>query len=345
MSAYKVFIKDCLDLDGMAVANTTCLSFSFSKDLLTSATSSFEVLDEIGNIKNGDILGLVDPYGTILYEGVVESFTAKTIQCKELLSIFNDNWLWHDPNEATIEEAIENIINSDFVNSSDSLIASKFPFTVSTTSTTTGTLEAQEANYVTNFESFLYGLYDQYGVIVDINIPFEASTPTITIHTATSATLKIGNNMWSILNLTPLTEVVQINKLSVYTTAGVLRDSYYCTVNGITNNDSDPLRLPVVKTKFIFDDSTPVADLVAENLQQEIYNHRITFDLLLNNNLYEFTDWKLGQTLDIWYNSDYYSSIFTAYQMSKTQGNDVTTVSVTCGKVRNKLTEVLNGQK
>lgn len=344
MSQYKVFIKDCLDLTGMAVANVTCLSFRYSKDLLTSATSSFVVLEEIANIKSGDILGLVDPYGTILYEGVVESFTANTIQCKELLSIFSDEWLWNDPAITTIEGKIQNIIENDYVNSSDSLVAQKFPFNVSTSSATIGTFEAQDVNYTVNFETFLNSLYDQYGVIVDIYVPFEAGTPTIDIHTATSVSIKVGNNMWAVQNLTPLTEVVQLNKLSIYDTTGTLRGNYYCTVNGITTNDADPLRLPVVKTKFIFDDDTPLADLVAENLQQEIYNHKITFDLLLDNNLYEFTEWELGQTLNIWFNSDYYSSIFTAYSVEM-QGTDVAFVSVTCGKVRNTLTEKLNGRK
>ena len=150
--------------------------------------------------------------------------------------------------------------------------------------------------------------------------------------------------MWAVQNLTPLTEVVQTNKLSIYDKSGVFRQNYYCTANGITTNDADPLRLPVVKTKFIFNDDTPTQDLADENLQNEIYNHRITFDLLLNSNLYEFTEWELGQTLNIWYNTDYYSSIFTAYTMQMDQGNDVTLVSVTCGKVRNTLTEKLNGR-
>lgn len=344
MSQYKVFIKDCLDLEGMAVANVTCLSFQFSKDLLTSATSSFTVLDEIANIKNGDILGLVDPFGTILYEGVVENFTANTIQCKELLSMFNDEWLWYDPSASTIEGKLQDIIETDFVNSSDSLIAKKFPFSVTADTSTAGTFEAQEENFVTNFESFINGLYDQYGVIVDINIPFEAGTPTINIHTATTVSLKVGNNMWAVQNLTPLTEVVQLNKLSIYDKAETLRGNYYCTVNGITSNDADPLRLPVVKTRYIFDDETPLEDLVAENLQAEIYNHKITFDLLLDSTLYEFTEWELGQPLDIWFNTDYYSSIFTAYSVDKQQGSDVAFVSVTCGKVRNTLTEKLNGK-
>lgn len=344
MSQYKVFIKDCLDLTGMAVANTTCLSFNFKKDLLTSATSSFVVLDEISNIKSGDVLGLVDPYGTILYEGIVESFTDTSIQCKEMLSMFADQWLWHDPNYSTIEEKLKSIIEDDFVNSSDSLIARKFPFTVTASSMTTGTFETQNANYVVSLESFINSLYDQYGVIVDINVPFNAGTPTIDIHVATSVSFKVGNNMWAVQNLTPLTEVVQLNKLSVYSTAGTLRGNYYCTVNGITSNDADPLRMPVVKTKYIFDDETPLADLVAENLQQEVYNHKITFDLLLNNELYEFTEWELGQPLDIWFNTDYYSSIFTGYAVNMQLGSDVAFVSVTCGKVRNTLTEKLNGR-
>ena len=48
--------------------------------------------------------------------------------------------------------------------------------------------------------------------------------------------------------------------------------------------------------------------------------------------------------IEIWYNSAYYSTLFTQYSMVKETNVDVAAVSITCGKVRNTLTERLNAQ-
>ncbi len=341
MYPYRVFIKDCLNLGGLPIANSVCLTFTIDRDLLSVATSDFTLLDMPTNIKEGDVLGLSDPYGTVLYTGVIKSI-GDNIQCRAITSIFNDNWKYHDTSDTTIEGKIKRIIEDDFINSSDPMVSDRFPFTVSVSSSTSGTIEAKDDTAVMDFQTFLMNMYDVYGVITDIKVPFNG-TPTIELKQATHSSIKVGNNALPIQNMTPLTEVFETNKLVIYDKEGTtLRGTFYTTSQGITTNANDPLRLPVTKTKFIFNTDDAVNDIKQENLQEEIYNHKITFDLLLNNGLYDFFDWELGMPIEVWYNGEYFNTIFTKYSMSKDMNVDVTSVSITCGKVRNTLTEKIN---
>lgn len=354
MSQYRVYIKDGLDLAGIPVANDICTSFSAERDLLSSAVSTFTLLNMDGNIKEGDILGLTDPFGVTIYNGIIQSISDNEITCVQMLGLFNDNWRWHDPNETTIEGKILSIISTDFINSTDPLLRKKFPFTVTATSNTNGTfvqhtetvddVEVESKTYVENLEEFFYTLYDQWGVIIDIQVPFRG-TPTITIGKASEGHVKVGNNALPITQMTPFTEVFTTNKLCVYNTDGsALRATYYGTPDGITTNANDPLRLPVVNTEFVFDSDGTLSDIVAERLQEEMLNHKISFSMLLDNNLWDFYSWQLGQPFDVWYNSQYFSTAFTAYSMAKETGKDSTVVDITCGKVRNTLTQIWNAR-
>lgn len=342
MYQYRAFVKDCLELDALPIANSICLAFTLNKDLLSTATSDFTLLDMPTNIKNGDVLGLVDPYGTVIYTGVIQSIGA-TISCREATAMFSDQWKWRDPSATTIEGKLKDIIDNDFAGSSDPMVADRFPFTVTASSSTAGTFDPQEPTYTMDFETLLMQMYNVHGIITEVSIPFEAVTPSITLKKATHSAIKVGNNVTPVRNMTPFTEVFETNKLVIYNAEGdTLRGAYYTTPQGITTNANSPLRLPVTKTKFIFDTDTPLDDIKTANLQEEIYNHRITFDLLLNNGIYDFYDWELGMPLEIWYNGAYYSTIFTKYTMTKEMNVDVAMVNITCGKVRNTLTERLN---
>ena len=345
MYQFRVFIKDALDLDDLPIASSVCLAFSITKDLLSVATSSFRLLDIPTNIKEGDVLGLVDPYGTIIYTGVINSIS-DTIQCRDITAIFNDQWKWWDPTgKTTIETKLKKIIEDDFVGSSDPMVADRFPFTVTATSTTSAGFETQEDTTVLDFQAFLMQAYDLYGIKTEIAIPYGTGTPTIDLKKATHASIKVGNNVLPVQNMTPLTEVFETNKLVIYTDDGLtLRGTYYATTGGVTTSSSSPLRPPVTKTKYIFNTDDALVDIVKANLQDQIYNHKITFDLLLNNGLYDFYTWELGMPLEIWYNGAYYSTIFTKYNLRKEINTDVAAVSITCGKVRNTLTERLNAR-
>lgn len=183
-------------------------------------------------------------------------------------------------------------------------------------------------------------------MIVDINIPFNQGTPTIEILKPSYGSIKVGNNVNVVRNLTPFTEVFETNKLVIYNQEGTtLRGTYYGTTDGITTNASNPLRLPVIKTTFIFNTDDSLDDIKNDNLQEQMLNHKITFDLILDNSIYSFYEWKLGMPIDVWYNGQYFQTDYTGYSMIKNENENLGSVQITCGKVRNKLTEILNGYK
>ena len=352
MQQYRIFIKDSLDLTNRPVSTVLCPSFNIKRDLMGSASSTFNPLEIDSNVKEGDILGLIDPYGSVLYTGVIKSI-GTNIQTQQLYELFNDKWKWYDPADTTIEGKIRTIIETDYTQSTDPHVVARFPYTVSTTSATTGTFEQHTVTvnqqevpsqkYVTNLNKFFYDLYEQWGVIINFHIPYEAGTPTISIGQATGDTVKIGNNVLPITSMTALTEIFETNRLFIYNKDGdTLRGAYYGTTGGITTNASDPLRVPVTKTQYVFDTDKDMDEIVSEHLQEEMLNHKVEFSMLLDNNLYNFWEWNLGQTIEIYYNGAYYSTLFTGYSMRKQEGGDLTTVDVTCGKVRNTLTDILN---
>lgn len=356
MLPYRVFVKSALDLSGVAIANEICTSFTIKRDLMGSVVSTFEVVAIPDNISEGDVLGCIDPYGTVVYNGVIQSIS-DNIQCQQMLSIFDDNWKWYDPPETTIEGKIEHIINEGFIRSDDPLLVQKFPYTVRVTSQTEGTFEQHmvtetvdgeqvekvSQRYVQNLEQFFEDLYNQWGVIVDVKVPFNATAPTITIGQATTVPVKVGNNALPITTMMPFTEIFETNKLCIYDKTGeTLRAVYYGTTDGVTDQASNPLRLSVVNTQFVFDSDKDIEDIVNERLQAQMLNHRITFTMVLDNNLWNFFDWQLGMPFQVWYNTQYFSTVYTAFEMSKTTNGTLTTVDITCGKVRNSLTAIFN---
>lgn len=340
MRPYRVFFKDCLKLNEMAKGEVVCLSFNIERDALETATSSFTVKSVPDNVNEGDVLGLVDPYGTILYLGVINSIDERVINTSQIESLFNDNWLYWSPSTSTIETAIMSIIETDFKGSDDPIMSSKYNFTLITETSTSGSLISEDQ--VINFEQFIYEMFNSFGVRLYFDIPYSSGTPKITIANRTYETMKIGNNVQAITSFTPTTSVQELNKLKIYSSENVYRGTWYMTPNGATDDEEDPNRLPVVNTQFVFSDD-PIDDIVAEYFSTEMYNHYIEFQMLLDNKLYDFYSMELGTPLQIFLNEDYYESIYTGYSLSKEENGGLDYAIMKCGKVRVALTSKLLG--
>lgn len=338
MREYHVFFKDCLALSQMAKAETTCLSFSIERDALESATSTFGVDGVPTNVNEGDVMGLVDPYGVILYLGVVESMEENSIQCTQIESLFNDNWLYRVPNVTYLEDAIADILTGDFKQNEDVLMQQKYNFTITAETHTRGSLVSEDT--VVNFETFIYSLFNSFGIRLYFDIPYGAGTPTITIAKRTYTSFKVGNNTRATTLFQPTTEVAQTNKLIVYSQDNVYRDTYYLSQDGVGTDSSEPTRLPVIRTEYVFSDD-PMEDIVAQYLNENLYNHYIQFDMLVSNNLYDIFSWELGQPVEIWINAEYFDSIYTGYSLSKEERAGFDYITVKCGKVRTRLTSRL----
>ena len=344
MYLYRGYVKDALDLTNVPKAFIVVPSATVRRDLLTSANSTFNVMNVPSNIDNGDILCLYDPYGQVVYQGVVNQILDTQIQCTQIQSIFKGTWLCETSPQDYLEHEIAVILEryakgyiSDTVN--DHLMVQKYPFTFTYEGSNTSNLPTFEPQTIQDMESFIYSLFEKYNIVLEFDIPF-SGTPTCKVKTVNYSAYKIANNNHAIANISPTTQIAQNNKLVVYSSEGVYRGSWFATSEGITQNASDPLRLKTINTVIQFTDDE-IDPIVASNLPSEMYNHKLTFTLLLDQKLYKWEDWKIGQPLDIWFNSQYFKSIFTGYEFSF-QNVEPTSVNITCGKVRTSLTSKLS---
>lgn len=336
---YRGFIKNINALNGNAIGTSglRIQEMKIKRDILTKASSTFVVVEIPNAASEGDVFGVYDDYGNIVYEGVITSIEDNEIQANQIVALFDDKWLWNDPQETTLEQTIKTILTEDFVNNEDTKIANTFSqFNITTSSSTELYLLSQEEKTVKNFMSFIYELYENYGILIDINIGYRGQ-PTINIGVPSFTKLKVSDNNNSIRNLNVVTETAQTNKLIVYSNDGkTQRGIYYATTSGITDDSSALNRLAKVNTNIVFSDDE-IGTIIADNLSEEMYNHKITLDLVLNSKLYKWEDFHLGQLFDIFYNGKVYESVLTGYTINVQNDGKADIVNLTFGKVRQTI--------
>ena len=342
---FRLFFKKLTDLTGKSLASTEfrVLNFEIKRDLLTKATSRFEIINVPSAIEVGDVVGMYDSFGTIVFEGIVNLIEDNTVQAEQMYDIFNDTWLWNNPQQATIEETLKSILVNDFQNNRDTLMASIFSsFDITTSSSTNLTLQSEDDRYQTPFASFLYEIYEKYGIVLNINVSYSEGRCNIDIGVPNYNRLKIANNVFAFRNFDIISEVYETNKLVVYSeSTGDYRGEWFTTSTGITSDPQALNRIPKMKTEIVFSDDD-IDTLKASSLRNEIYNHQIEFDLVFDNKLIPFTDLRLGQGADIYFNSDYYDTILTGYEYSMSNNNDGNeTIRLKFGLVRTSLTNKL----
>lgn len=356
MNEYRAYVKDQKAINQKPYAFLVVTAFTIRRDLLASATSSFDVLEIPSDVSNGDLFVLYNPKGQVIYQGIITLIEEYSIECSQIQSFYKGNWLYHQyPQEGTIEGEFAYLLGQfahGYINGSsyqDTLIyQEKAPLLVSDVSSTNGNLPTKDDNYIVDMESFIYELYKDYGILLEFDIPYgtwnigDVNGGKVSIVKPNYTTLKIGSNAQCITNISPITEINETNKLVVFGTNGTYRTTYvFTTTNGIVE---EPIvnvgRYGVVNQQIIFSDDD-INDLISANLPSEMYNHHLSFELLLDNQLYDFNDFKLGQQMDIWIGEDYYSTIFTAYEMTKEVNENPTMVKIECGKVRTSLTKKL----
>lgn len=338
---YRGFIKDNQNLAGQSLGSPDLriLSMTINRDILSKATSDFEVVSVPDAAAEGNVFGVYDDYGKTVYIGVITSISGNVIQTDQIISLFDDNWLWSNPAAVTIEQTVAEIIQNDWATNIDSMlqnIFSQFSITAGTNAVQLS-LPTQEENFVTNFMEFIFQLYEAYGVLLDIDIAYNDTTPTITVFKPSYQKIQLGNNTNAVRNFNITTETFETNKLVLYSKDGTTyRGSWYGTTSGITTNSAAGNRLPKINTKYVFSDD-PEDDIIGDNLQDEMYNHKINVELVLANKLYNFDDFKLGQEFDIFYNDTYYNSILTGYKITVDSEGKADIVTLVFGKVRYSL--------
>lgn len=359
---YRGFIKDQMYLTDKPKAFVVIDYFDLKIDKLTKATASFNVYNMPKNIDDGDILVVYDPMGTVLYNGVINSIQGKIIRTSNMESFYKGEWIYNIHPSTYLEDEIAwllreysqgKIYKSSWV---DPQVAQRLGgitirtigdnFSPSISVKLPSDLNDQGTENLTQYdmETFIYELYEKYNVIFDFTINFEGEN-FVDIKVPNYTKIKVGNNMYGIQNMSPVTTVEETNKLIIFSMDKIYRTTYIATKNDIVKQPSSTAnRFNITNTKIVFSDDAE-SDLVASNLPTTMYNHKLTFDLIVKNFVYQFGDFNLGGELDIYDGDDYYDSVLTGYEISKASNQNITKVKFVCGKIRNKLTQMLTLKK
>lgn len=337
---HRLFFKDRLNPAGAVKSVARIVSYTIEKDALVCKNSTFTVDTVPLNVNEGDIAVVVDQFGTNVYEGIVmRSDSLSEVECEQMQSLFRDAWIYDKTSATTIEQTILNKINGRFRNSTDPREYAAFnPWQMSVSTSTPGALISQAANTVVNFDDFLYQMFDKFLIVPCFSVPFSESNPTITIGKSIKPKVVLGDNSRYVFDVRTVIEIAEVNKLVIFSASGAYRTTYYSSNNGIVADASELSRLSTVNTSYVFSDDS-LSAIVALNLSSDMYNHKIEVDLALNSGPYDFWDFELGQTFDVWTNGHYFNTILTGYKIEKSDGLDITVTTLTFGKVRTKLTD------
>lgn len=350
---YRCYVKDQLALTDPPKAFMVVDTFEVRTDYLTNATSSFTVHSMTSDVNEGDILVLYDPTGTTLYQGVIDSIEDLTIDCSQMQSFYKGTWIYNVSPQNFLEHEIA-VLLQDYADGKlyrssyvDRHVAQRLGgITIDYVGSTTVNLPTEvddEGNDEMNtydMEEFIYELYQKYQIEFDFEINFSGANY-VHIRVPSYPAVKVGNNMFAIQDMLPITEIEETNKLVIYAQDKTYRTTYVATKNGIVEAPSSSVnRFNITNTEVVFSDD-PVADLVANNLPQTMFNHKIEFTLIIKNFLYEFGEFNLGGELDIYYGGDYYNSVLTGYEITKESNQSIVSVHFICGLVRKKLTQLL----
>lgn len=367
---YRCFIKDQMKMWEKPKAFLRVDSFTVRTDLLTKATSEITVIEVASNINNGDVLVLYDPTGETLYTGVITSIDEKKISCSQIQSFFKGTWIYTQGNDTSrsdgyLERELRNVflyyIRGYLIpydtNWQDPVVRTRmggrnddlgtYTMDVNYVNSTLALLpsdvdENGNENYtVKDMEDWIYECYQTYGVIFKTTINYEGNN-SVDILVPNYTPLKVGSNMFAIKDMNPIEKVEETNRLVIYAQDKTYRTTYVARTNDtiVEQPASTANRFNIVNTKVVFSDD-PVNDLIASNLPSTMYNHKLTFSLLLKNHIYQAGDFNLGGQLDIYHGNDYYNSVLTGYEISKQSNQNITEIKMTCGMVRNKLTQML----
>lgn len=350
----RCYVKDQLHLTDAPKAFMVIDTFDIKRDVVTNAVTTLTVFEVAKNINEGDVLVVYDPFGTTLYQGVITSIEDTTIRCSQMASIYKGVWIYNVHPVTYLEDEIAWLLGQYALGKiyqsawDDPLVAQRLSgINIQSIGSTVAHLptdtddDGNEKLTQKDMEKWIYELYTTYGIIFDFEINF-SGTNYVTIKVPNYTKIAIGNNMFAIQNMAPITEVEETNRLIIFSKDKIYRTTYVATNSAIVEQPSSLAnRFNITNTKIVYSDDA-YADLVAANLPSQMYNHKLTFDLVINNFIYQFGDFNLGGGLDIYYGDDYYDSVLTGYEIRKERNQNITSVRFTCGKVRTKLTQRLS---
>lgn len=361
------YIKDSLRIGGTTKALLKLQKGDVKEDRITTANSSFTAYSIDDNVAEGDYIVLKNKKGKTMYKGVITSFKGNVITTKQMQGAYSGTFIYSIVDNFSsvryIEEQVKEVLNhysqGKLYGSSydDPLISGKLSsIDLQFVNSISGLLpsdkdeDGNEQYTSKDMEKWLYELYDTYGIVCDFDIPTQEGTPTLKIWKPNYTGLKIADGFECISNISPTTETQKTNKIVVYWKSEVegehraneYRDTYILTNTGIQREPiSIAGRLNVVNTKVIISDD-PIDDIVKANLNDTIFNHKLDFEVDLNSNLFSFDDLKLDVPIEVYDGLNYYNTLITGRSFSFDENDNISSLKIIGGKVRNSLTQKLS---
>lgn len=244
--------------------------------------------------------------------------------------------------EDTFAQALEQYVNGKMRDSSytDELVKERLShIEIKVSSQTQGAFLTREDTYICDMEEFIYSLYNRYQIQLTFDIPYQGKC-SVTIGKSNIGEIKVGNNTNAIVDISPITEVEETNRLIIYNEDGTYRATYVTKADGsrVKEPSGTANRFGIVKTSIVFSDDDD--QTLQWGYLPKMYNHKLTFTLrMLKNGLYKYDEFVLGMPLAVWKDTDYFSTVLTGKELSKEENAPISEVHYTCGTVRTKLTE------
>ena len=218
---------------------------------------------------------------------------------------------------------------------------------------------------VKNLEDYLMEMFDSFGAYVRsklvYRVPVGTQSPArhyiemMPYYIKQLNTILVSDNVENVKNVSISIEEAENTVLALYNSAGTTFKKFFGlkkngSIGSYDSNTSEGDLIDFIgysnfKLKIVCSDDKQ-STIVSQNISNAMFNHKISFDLDLDGSMFDIDSFELGQPINFYYQNKMYESVVTGLKFNIAENDDnIHSVSVTLGKVRNNLTSKLNLKK
>jgi hypothetical protein len=303
--------------------------FTIDMDYLSDNASVISLAEETF-AERGDLVAGIDERGGKLFFGCITAVdnTKKTISFKHPKELFRENILNFAKRGGTAEmpyvfdgvAAIAALLNA-FKKETGDTNPAHFPLRVETHGSAPGTVWTDDSDTI-DIVGFIGKLFDEQNIVVDVWIDFETMEAIADIRKNVVTGFLLRDDIKAAVADFSKEELPEYNTLRLFNkdTGVAIGSPYYLKKDGsITQTAAAPLRLLPQHTKYAeFDAANGATQLqIAQNeLQGNIFNHFVQYQLPKSNKLIDVTAFSFGDGVKIVKDGKTFDSIFTGYKFS-----------------------------
>ena len=348
-------------------ANLTIKDFFYFKDFLFCDDLEYSdksqiVVPRLVNVLDDDFVYCKDDSNKMVFFGVAfdtathdrtENF-ALTMRQKECLF---DRFIFAENTNliaTSVESFVVRMITDNWVSSNDPLMDRAYIHPVAVTNTPVVASLSNIVNVqdgVFNLKTFLGNIKERYGIFVDFVLTNTApgaggAVLTVNVYKNTADTVPIDTDVSDISNTEETYSVDVLAKLHVKwfnktSEVTTYRTYYLLADRSISTSVSDPNRVDgTIDSIYVeADTEAEMYDEVLNEFQRNSYEHKITFYLRENSQLYLPDDYYVGRKCLVETKTGVKESLITAIERESSSG----VRKITMGKLKVTLTSKLRG--